>query len=55
MKIEEQIKHEIKQAREIARQDLIKRSFADDVSLCRKCYSITKTSKGKCGKCGGNK
>ena len=27
----------------------------EEISLCKSCYSMTKTIKGKCGKCGGKK
>jgi hypothetical protein len=27
----------------------------DEISLCKSCYSMTKTIKGKCGKCGSKK
>jgi hypothetical protein len=27
----------------------------DEISLCKNCYSMTKTIKGKCGKCGSKK
>jgi poly(3-hydroxyalkanoate) synthetase len=27
----------------------------DEISPCKSCYSMTKTIKGKCGKCGSKK
>ena len=27
----------------------------EDISLCKSCYCMTKTIKGKCGKCGARK
>jgi hypothetical protein len=27
----------------------------EELTLCRQCFCMTKTIKGKCGKCGGKK
>jgi hypothetical protein len=35
--------------------ELSSKQEEDEISLCKNCYSMTKTIKGKCGKCGGKK
>jgi phosphotransferase system glucose/maltose/N-acetylglucosamine-specific IIC component len=32
-----------------------KQEGKDEISLCKSCYCMTKTIKGKCGKCGSKK